>query len=187
MKHRLLAAAVPALLIAGAVGAMPPKPEGSEAGRDAAAISGMDMTPTERGGYVQLAGASDMFEIESSRLALRRSRTPEVREYAQMLIEHHQRSTRQVMAAARAANMKPRPPRLTTMQSGMMRNLQRANARSFDVAYLRAQIPAHEMALALHQNYAQNGDEPQLKAVAAGIVPVVQQHLDRARQLGANR
>ena len=181
MKALLFATVAPALLLAGCN--TMDRPEGSEAGMEAAAVGGMDMTPTERGGYVQLAAASDMFEIESSRLALRQARRPEVRQYAQMLIDHHTRSTQQVMAAARALNVQMGMPRLTTMQAGMMTQLQRATGDEFDTVYLRTQVPAHEMALQLHSNYAQNGDEPQLKAVAAGIVPVVQQHLDRARQL----
>jgi putative membrane protein len=41
------------------------------------------------------------------------------------------------------------------------------------------------MALALHANYARNGDTPGLRQVAAAATPVVQVHLDRARQLAS--
>jgi putative membrane protein len=49
---------------------------------------------------------------------------------------------------------------------------------------LRQQVQAHQMALALHGNYARSGDTASLRAVAATATPIVQQHLQRARELG---
>src|SRR3712207_8417473 len=53
-----------------------------------------EMTPTERGAYVRMAAASDLFEIQSSQLALQNAQRPEVRQFAQMLITHHTQTTR---------------------------------------------------------------------------------------------
>jgi putative membrane protein len=69
------------------------------------------------------------------------------------------------------------------MQQQMMEELRSASGSDFDQVYLRQQVPAHEMALALHSNYSRNGDTPALRAVASAAVPVVQQHLDQARRL----
>jgi putative membrane protein len=148
---------------------------------DAAAATG-DMTPNQRGAYVEMAAASDLFEIQSSQLAQAQAQRPEVREFAQMLVQHHQQTTAQLTAAATAAGTPPTPD-LMPMQQQMMDELRGASGANFDEVYLRQQVPAHEMALALHGNYARNGDTPALRAVASAAVPIVQQHLDRARQL----
>lgn len=150
-----------------------------------AAMTPTDMTPDERGPFVAMAGASDLYEIESSRLALDKAQRPETREFAQMLIDHHSKTTQDVTAAARAAGMNPPPPRLMPMQSEMMAALRRASAKNFDSLYWKQQVPAHEMALAMHKNYSENGDTPELKSVAAGAVPIVQSHLDRAKAMTA--
>lgn len=141
-----------------------------------------DMTPDQRDAYVQMAAASDLFEIQSSQLAVSRAQNPQVRAFAQMLIEHHTATTQQLTAAASAAGTMP-SPMLMPMQAEMISQLQGANGAEFDRVYLRQQVPAHQMALALHQNYASNGDTPGLRTVAAAAVPIVRQHLDRARAL----
>jgi len=47
------------------------------------------MTPVDPIDYVNMAAASDLFEIRSSQLALSKAQSPEVREFAQMLVTHH--------------------------------------------------------------------------------------------------
>jgi putative membrane protein len=140
-----------------------------------------DLTPTQRGAYVEMAAASDLYEIQSSQLASSRAQNPAIREFAQMLIEHHTMTTQQLTAAATAAGTPPTPD-LMPMQEQMIAELQNARG-NFDQVYMRQQVQAHEMALALHSNYARNGDTPALRAVASAAAPIIQQHLDRARQL----
>jgi putative membrane protein len=147
-----------------------------------AALAG-DMTPEEAMPFVMMAGASDLFEIESSRLALQRSQRADVRQFGQMLIEHHTMMTQQVMAAARASGINPPPPQLLPMQQEMLSELRSAPAGSFDALYLRQQVMAHEMALNLHRNYASSGDRPPLRAAATAAAPIVSQHLQQARQM----
>ncbi len=149
----------------------------------ASASASMDMTPEDRATYVKMAGASDLFEIQSSQLALSRATRAETRQYAQMLIQHHTQTTQATMAAARASGLNPPPPMLMPMQQRMLDQLRRASGRNFDRMYFTQQIPAHEMALALHSNYARAGDTPSLRATAATAVPLVQQHLDQARRM----
>ena len=145
------------------------------------------MNPTEARQFVMMAGASDLFEIQSSRLALQRSRNPQVRRFAQMLITHHTQTTQSVMAAARRARVMTPPPRLMPMQQRMMTELRAARGNNFDSVYLSQQVPAHEMALQLHQNYASNGDRPPLRQAASTAVPIVTRHLEEARQMAGRR
>ena len=64
-----------------------------------------DPTPTARAAYVEMAAASDMFEIQSSQLARSRAQNPAIREFAQMMIDHHTQTTQQLRAAAQAAGV----------------------------------------------------------------------------------
>lgn len=140
-----------------------------------------DMTPETAMPYVTMALASDSYEIQSSTLYHQRGQNPQGHSYASMMEDHHRRTTAATVAAARGAGMNPPPPVLLPMQQQMIARLQALSDAAFDREYFRQQIVAHEMALALHQNYARAGDTPALRASAAAAVPVVRGHLDQAR------
>ena len=135
-------------------------------------------------GYMAQAASSDQFEIQSGQLALQASQNAGVRNFANMIITDHTHSTQMVASAAAAARLTPPPPTILPPQQAMLDQLRAAGTGpSFDMAFQQVQIQAHQSALALHQNYAAGGDVPQLKAVAAQIVPVVQMHLNQAQAL----
>lgn len=148
-----------------------------------AAMADPAATPTTAMPFVAKAGASDLFEIQSSQLAVQKSQDPNVRKFAQMLIDHHTKTTQDVTAAAQAAGMTPPPPMLEPMQQQMIATLQPLSGTAFDREYMSQQVPAHEMALALHTNYAANGDTPSLKKAASKAKPIVSQHLAQARSM----
>jgi putative membrane protein len=133
--------------------------------------------------YVAKAGASDMYEIESARLAMTRSRRPQIRQFAQMLMTDHRRTTREVMSGARAEGLNPPPPALEPHQRRMLRQLEAARGGAFDRTFVTQQVAAHQQALTLHQGYVRNGDRPALRRVASGAVPVIRGHLQHARRL----
>ena len=153
---------------------------------DAPPDSAANEMPTDAAGYVQMAGASDAYEIQSSQLALEKGQGDEVKMFAQHMIEDHQMTTENVTAAAEAAGMTPPPPQLNPMQQEMMSQLEAATGEDFDRTYLQQQRQAHEMALALHQNFATNGDNPELQAVANEAVPIVQGHIDELEGMNAS-
>lgn len=137
--------------------------------------------------FVARAGSSDLYEIESSRIALTRAARPDVREMARMLVADHTRSSGQVMAAALADGLRPPPPRMEPRHRAMIRQLQRARGPGFDRLYLSQQVPAHREALALHRNYSRAGRGDDLRRAAAAIAPVVEGHLAHARRLERGR
>jgi putative membrane protein len=133
-------------------------------------------------GYVRQAGASDLYERTSSELMLR-SRNPEIRRYATMMIRDHRRSTAEVTAAARASGVRPMPPRLMPRQARDIAALRAARGPDRDRLYLEQQRMAHREALELHRTYAQAGDARPLRRVATTVVPVVQHHLEMLRDM----
>jgi putative membrane protein len=139
--------------------------------------------PRDAATYVTVAGASDLYEIQSSQLAQQRAASEGVRRFAAMMIEHHTMTTQQVMTAARAAGMNPLPPALNPGQQRMMTELQGLSGAAFDAAYLRQQRMAHDQALALHSGYGKDGDTPSLREAATAAVPIVRRHIEALRSL----
>lgn len=147
----------------------------------AAAAAVEEKTPTGREAYVRMAASSDLFEIQSSQLALSRSQSRAVREFAAMMIRGHTQLSNQLMSAARASGVTVSPA-LMPMHSEMLAQLQAASGAAFDAEYRRQQLAAHEAALALHANYAARGDTPALRKVATAAAPRISQHLALIRQ-----
>ena len=135
--------------------------------------------------YLFKAGEGDVFEITSSQIALMRSRNPQVRAFATMLIDHHSRTTNSALAAAKAAGVMPPPPVLTPENRIRIDALYAAPAADFDRTYISQQVPSHQSALALNSGYASGGDMPQLRANAKAAVPIITSHLARARAMQA--
>ncbi len=133
--------------------------------------------------YVAMAGASDLYEIESSRLALERSSDRQVHDFARGMIEQHTQTTNTVMGAARSAGLTPPTPQLMPMQREMMEELRRNNGAEFDRVYLSQQRRAHDMALALHSHFAERGQSEPLRRAARTAVPVVERHIDMLRSM----
>jgi len=135
-------------------------------------------------GYLAMAASSDQFEIQSGQMAQQMSQNPEVRNFGNLIVADHTRSTQMLTAAAQSAGITPPPPGLLPDQQAMLSQLQAAGSGpSFDAAFKTVQIAAHQSALQLHQNYAAQGDVPALRSVAAQIVPVIQMHLNQAQLL----
>jgi putative membrane protein len=138
-----------------------------------AAIAAMPMTPTA---YVMKAGAGDLYEIQSSKLVMN-SANPKLRDFAQMMVQDHTKSTADVKAAAMKAGLHPQPPMLNPMQSTMVANLGKVSGKARDQMYIEQQKHAHQQALALHENYSAHGTAAPLKMAAGNIVPVVKSHI----------
>ena len=156
------------------------------AGASAAAIAQTPPPPppaeakTQAAAYVDAAAKSDMYEIESSKLALQKSSNPKIKAFANMMIRDHTKTTAATKAAATKAGLNPPPPAPDAGITTSLSELQGASAVDFDRLYLGQQMPAHQAALDLHQSYAANGDQPALKASAKAAVPIVQRHIAMA-------
>ena len=180
MKLMIISAVAFAASAAAAV-AQPSGP--SSSGPSSRSATAQSATPTTASDYVRAAGASDHYEITSSKAVLTDARNEDVRRFAQMMIDHHTMTTRDVTGAAKAAGMTPPPPAPDARKAAMLQELQAASGEARERLYARQQATAHEEALALHGGYASNGDNPQLRAVAAKAVPIIQQHLTEIRRI----
>jgi putative membrane protein len=134
--------------------------------------------------YANLASASDLYEVESARLALEKSENARVRELAQAILADHQRSTEQLRAIAGEAQPPVTvAPRMDPEQQANLDALRRADGADFDRQYLLQQVAAHEKAFAMTNDYAQNGEDAAMRQHASTVAGPIQQHLARAREL----
>ena len=140
--------------------------------------------PTDAAGFATAVAASDMYEIESGKLAAEKATSADLKSFGQKLQADHAKSTADLKAAASQANVTVTPA-LDAEKQAMLDRLRAASGAEFDRLFVEQQTTAHQKALALLQNYATGGDTPALKDFATKAASVVQAHLDQVS--GMNR
>jgi putative membrane protein len=134
--------------------------------------------------FANAAASSDAFEIAASELAETNSKSASVKAFAKQMVTAHTESTAKLKTAAMSAAPAITPdPSLTAEQSAKLTALQGLNGADFDKAYVSAQVDAHQMTLDALKDYSANGDVPELKTFASGLVPTVTAHLNMAKGL----
>ena len=136
---------------------------------------------TARGLVMRLA-LSDLYEIQSSELAIERARNPQVRAYAETLIRDHRRLSNESMSAAAAQQVDVTPPSQPDQRRRELLQELR-NAGDFDAEYLEQQVEAHNNTLNLLRDFARNGDNETFKAWAGRAAPMIENHLQMAQAL----
>ncbi|MFA9201647.1 MAG: DUF4142 domain-containing protein [Cypionkella sp.] len=194
MKYLLLAAAPAAAL---ALAACSPAADDNDAAPAAESTAGQAaddtaaMAPAEgtdgeaaasAQGFVDQASASDMFEIESGKLAQSMGKSEEVKQFGAMMVQDHTKSSAELKAAAGKAEGVKLAPKLTAKQQSDLDALKKAG-ENFDATYKTQQVAAHTATLELLTGFAANGDVQSLKDFAKKTAPVVEKHLAEARRL----
>ena len=135
-------------------------------------------------GFTARAALNDMYEIESSRLALQKSQDNDVKRFAQMMLDDHTRTSNEGRAViAQQGVQVTLPERLDEPRRALIDELNAAAPEAFDARYIDQQIQAHETALGLMQTYARAGDNEAVRAWASRTAPAIENHLQMARGL----
>lgn len=151
---------------------------GAAVGQVSASTLGANTT----GGYVASAAMGDMYEIQAGNMAATKAQNADVKAFAKMLVTDHTAATNEMKPLVAKAGQTA-PAELDQRRKGMLDNLTSANGADFDKAYIAQQVAAHEEAVTLHEGFAGSGDNADLKAHAAKVLPKIKAHLDKAREL----
>jgi putative membrane protein len=144
-----------------------------------------DRSPTSEA-FVTAAAQSDNYEIQAGRLILTQSQDQRVRGFAQQMVDHHSQTSASLAKAAGAAGLPPPPKTLGGDQQQMLAGLQSLKGPDLDRTYMTQQVNAHTSALVTQQTYAASGDNGDLRTAARSTVPLIQRHLEMAKQLKAS-
>lgn len=135
----------------------------------------MQAAMTTAPAFAQRAASSNMFEVQSSELAIRTSRNENVRAFAQHMIEDHTAAGERMKEAALGDGLATADMLMPDHQS-QLDNLAAVAVEDFDQSYLAAQLAAHEEAVLLFQGYASDGEEGALRDFAAETLPTLEMH-----------
>ncbi len=135
--------------------------------------------------FAKELASSGLFEIQSSTLALQRTKNEDIKKFAQKMIDDHTAAAEKLKETLKQANL-PEPTETVEEHQEVLNQLIASNEPAFDRRYIRDQRQAHQEAIALLEGYEKRGDNNALKQLAASLLPTIKEHLQLAENLGTN-
>jgi putative membrane protein len=130
--------------------------------------------------FVKTAAMSDMFEIESSKVAQQKA-DESSKKFGLQMIADHTKTTMELKALASKAGVEL-PTALDSSHQSKIDKLSGLMGVDFDREYDAMQVEAHEDAVSLFERYAEGGDNAELKAWAGQTLPNLTHHLEMAKR-----
>lgn len=153
----------------------------SGAASDASAIAAVAVESPQQ--FVDMATVSNMFEIQSSQVALEKSEQDGVKTFAQHMVDDHTKAAEDMKAAAEADGITSMPMELDEKHQGMMEQLNAASGEEFDQLYTQMQVQAHEEAVGLFKGFSESGGDTELHGFAEATLPTLEEHYAEVRSL----
>ncbi|WP_134942684.1 DUF4142 domain-containing protein [Pseudomonas syringae] len=134
--------------------------------------------------FVEDASAKGIAEVQVGKLAQdEKGVSADVKEFAKQMVTDHTAANEKLAAIAKSKNLEvSEDPMLMDKAKAMILEMRE---KSFDQAYANNQVSAHEQAIKLYKEEAENGKDPELKAFAKATLPTLEKHLDHAKKLAA--
>ncbi len=134
--------------------------------------------------FVKEVSISDMFEIESSKLAEQKGNAQE-KSFAQQMVTDHAKSSNDLKGFVTSGKVKAElPTGIDSSHQSKLDKLKDASGNDFSSDFDSYQVSAHKDAVSLFERYAKGGDNADLKDWAGKTLPTLQHHLDMAEELG---
>ncbi len=143
--------------------------------------------------FVNMASQANLAEVRTSEIAVERATTPEVKEYAQMVLDEHEAVADALKTAMAGAMLTPpsnvldddhqrRVDDLTEEAQGSAPDPD-AVGNEWDHDYITMQIDMHQDKIDLFEDYASDGDNAALRSYAEATLPTLRAHLERAQEI----
>jgi putative membrane protein len=134
--------------------------------------------------FIGSAAMDGLAEVEHGRLALGNASSPQVKRFAQRMINDHQKAGGELKGLASRAEV-TLATRLDDQHQATQDDLAQLTGAAFDQAYMAHMVEAHLQAVALFQQEVKNGQDRNVKEWAARILPTLQEHVRLASSLNA--
>ena len=149
-------------------------------------MSGMNMpgkASTQDKTFLKTASDGSLFEIKTSELALQKSNSPDVKQYAQQMIDDHNKLMDQMKPVATEAGVTPPTDLVSKMHKAEYKKLQGLSGDAFDQQYIKDQYMDHqqtEQAFKTEESSGQLADE---KTTTNQGQPIIDDHMQKIQQL----
>ncbi len=138
-------------------------------------------SPASDDQFVTKAAQAGLAEVELGRLASQKAQSPEVKQFAEQMVNDHTQANQQLKQAAGGMNI---PEALDPEHQALKDKLSGLSGNDFDREYIKAQLKDHQEAISLFRSESDNG-QGQLKSFAAATLPKIEDHARMVRDIAS--
>jgi len=132
--------------------------------------------------WTREAAMGGMFEVQLSQLAVQKATSPEIKQFAQKLIDDHTKANQQLMQVAQSKKI-DLPSQLDDMHKEKLAKFQKKEGQNFDKCYINHVTAEHVHDILSYRDASQDLRDPELKQFASQQLPTLQQHYQHAARL----
>jgi putative membrane protein len=142
--------------------------------------------------FVETAARDSMAEVELGRLALEKAKKQTVKDFAQLMVDHHGKAHEELMGLAKTkgldmtAQMSADAPEMAPMKEKRAQ-LEKLTGTKFEKQYVSMMVDDHEKSVALFREQSNSGSDQELKDWASRTLPKLEEHLAHAQALKAGK
>ncbi|MEA2862816.1 MAG: putative rane protein [Bradyrhizobium sp.] len=152
------------------------------AGEKTGINSTLGISPTTAD-FLKEVAISDMFEINSSKLAQDKGNAPE-KSFAAQMVTDHTKTSNELKGLVSSGKVKAElPTALDSSHQSKLDKLKGESGKDFSSDYNSMQVSAHKDAVSLFERYAKGGENADLKNWAGKTLPALKHHLEMAEKL----
>jgi len=137
--------------------------------------------------FVDFAAQTDMVEANLGQLAQDVAAKQEVKDYGKMLATDHTNDYQQLQSTAGQANLTVPAAIDEKNNKTLIGPLHALKGAAFDRKFIQDMISGHTEAIAVYTKEASDAQNPAIKSYAQAALPVLQKHLDDAKDLAQNK
>ena len=155
---------------------------GAQSSTEAATDASKTQLAAEDLKFMKDAAQSGMAEVKMGELASSNGESQQVKDFAQKLVTDHGKINEELKQLATKKSVML-PDAVTEQQKTMLQHLSSLKGREFDSAFKQHAVENHQKSVDKFKTEAEKAKDADLKAFAAKTLPILQQHLDLAKQL----
>lgn len=135
--------------------------------------------------FLMDAAMSGLVEVEFGRIAAQKATSDAVKQFGQMMVDHHTKANEELMSLASSKGI-TLPTSLDEKHRQDVTKLSAMSGADFDRAFAKRMLKDHEKAVSDFEKESTRGTDPDVKALASKALPTLQEHLTMARALPGN-
>jgi putative membrane protein len=133
--------------------------------------------------FLTNTAVANLFEIESSKVALAKTKNDKIKAFANLMVTDHTGAGTKFKQAVTDAKLTPPAEKLDAKHQALLDDLKKKEGAAFDSAYVKAQHDGHVETVAMFEAYAKGGDNARMKQFANEMLPTLKAHLDQVSKL----
>ncbi len=134
--------------------------------------------------FVREVASGNLMEIQLGQLAQNKASNPAVKQFAQRMVADHNNLQNQLTSVASSGGQSFTPT-MDSRHQNQINRLQGVSGAEFDREYMSLMIRAHQRDVNNFQTQSQSANSAQVRTLATNSLPVLQQHLSLAQQVGS--